>query len=522
MATPGVDVGVVRPGRELRRPVLAVLVAGSLSLVAVLSGWRGGDLAAQVFRVDLFRDHGFVLWDNLWFGGHATLDYSVLAPVFGAVVGPLALGVVASVVSAFWVDRLLRSHFGASAAAGVLFFATSTVTNLAVGRVTFFLGLMFGLGTLVALQRHRPWTATLSALMCSLASPVAGVFLAIAVVAWGSRSRTRWSVTAGVLAATVGPTALIAVFFPTPGVFPFGGRLLIETLLACATVVALLPREQVVLRRAAVLYALACLADFAVANPLGANITRLAQYGAGPVLACALWPARRRLLIVVALPLLVWQWSPALDGIAFAGQDPSTSAGYYAPLLAFLRGQPGGPTRIEIPVTQHHWESAYVGNTQSLARGWERQLDRTYNPIFYDGTLNATSYRQWLTNLGVSYVALPNAPLDSSAIAEGQLLRGGLPYLSLIWQTTDWSVWRYDASPGLISGPATLTQIEADSFTVEVSRPGDVVVRVRASTHWAVPAPGCVTSDPDGWTVLHHLPVGTTEVSQALDGDACR
>ena len=522
MASLGVDAAAVEPAREARWPVLAVLVAGSLSLVAVLCGWRGGDLAAQVFRVDLFRDHGFVLWDNLWFGGHATLDYSVLTPVLGAVMGPLALGVVTSVVSACWVDRLLRSHFGASAAAGVLFFATSTVTNLAVGRVTFFLGVMFGLGTLVALQRHRPWTATASALMCSLASPVAGVFLAVAAVAWGSRHRARWWVTARVLAAVVAPVALIAVFFPTPGVFPFGGRLLIETLAVCAAVVAVLPREQVVLRRAVLLYAVACLADFAVANPLGANITRLAQYGAGPILACALWPARRRLLIVLALPLLAWQWYPAIEGIALAGQDPSTSASYYAPLLTFLRAQPGGPSRIEIPVTQDHWESVFVGDTQPLARGWERQLDRSFNPIFYDGTLNATSYQQWLTNLGIGYVALPHAPLDSSSIAEAQLLNGGLPYLSLIWQTSDWSVWRYDASPGLISGPARLLQIEADGFTVELSSPGDVVVRVRASTHWAVPAPGCVTADPNGWTVLRDLPLGTTEVTQALGGDSCR
>jgi hypothetical protein len=522
MATPVVDVVVVEPGRDPRWPLLAVSVAGSLSLLAVLCGWRGGDLAAQVFRVDLFRDHGFVVWNNLWFGGHATLDYSVLTPVLGAVMGPLALGVVTSVVSAFWVDRLLHSHFGSSAAAGVLFFATSTVTNLAVGRVAFFLGVMFGLGTLVGLQRRRPWAATASALMCSLASPVTGVFLVIATVAWGSRSRARWSMTAGVLAAAVIPLAFVAVLFPTGGVFPFEGKLLAETLLTCLAVVVLLPRNQAVLRRATMLYALACVADFVVANPLGGNITRLAQYGAGPILACALWPARRRLLVVVAVPLLVWQWYPAFDGIALAGRDPSTSAGYYAPLLAFLRSQPGGPSRIEIPVTDHHWESAYVGDSQSLARGWERQLDMSFNPIFYDGTLNATSYQQWLSNLGVRYVALASAPLDSSAVAEAQLLDGGLPYLSPVWQSNDWRVWRYDASPGLISGPATLVQIAPASFTVDLSSPGDVVVRVRASTHWAVPDPGCVTADPNGWTMLRNLPVGSTQVTQALGGDQCR
>ena len=60
-----------------------------------------------------------------------------------------------------------------------------------------------------------------------------------------------------------------------------------------------------------------------------------------------------------------------------------------------------------------------------------------------------------------------------------------------------------------------------DQITVDVSGPGDVVVRVRASTHWAVPNPGCAAADPDGWTVLRHLPVGSTRVTQALGADPC-
>jgi hypothetical protein len=324
-----------------------------------------------------------------------------------------------------------------------------------------------------------------------------------------------------VLVATAAPVAIVGLLFPTPGVFPFELWSLAWTLLVCAVVVMVLPREQVVLRRAAALYGLACVAVCAVANPLGGNITRLGQYGAAPILACVLWPARRRLLMAVALPLLFWQWYPAVDGIALAGRDPSTSQSYYTPLLDFLRSQPGGPSRVEIPMTEHHWESAYVGDTQSLARGWERQLDMSFNSIFYDGSLDTASYQRWLANMGVRYVALPRAPLDDFAKVEAQLLDGGLPYLSLIWQNADWRVWRYDDSPGLVSGPATLTQITPDSFTVELSSTGDVVVRVRASTHWAVPAPGCVSSDADGWTVLRGLPAGTTRVTQAFLGSTC-
>jgi hypothetical protein len=144
-----------------------------------------------------------------------------------------------------------------------------------------------------------------------------------------------------------------------------------------------------------------------------------------------------------------------------------------------------------------------------------------YNSIFYDGTLNAATYQQWLSNMGVGYVALPRAPLDDTAVAEALMLDTGLPYLSLVWQNPDWRVWRYDSSPGLIAGPASVVQIAPDSFTVQVAGPGDVVVRLRASTHWAVAAPGCATTDPNGWTLLRDLPNGTARVAQALRGTPC-
>jgi hypothetical protein len=276
-----------------------------------------------------------------------------------------------------------------------------------------------------------------------------------------------------------------------------------------------------VLRRGVGLYAIACLADFAVPNALGGNITRLAQYGAGPLLACALWPARRRALALMAVPLLAWQWVPAFDGIALAGRDPSTRASYYAPLVAFLHRQPSGPRRIEIPVTRHHWESVYIGDTQPLARGWERQLDMSFNEIFYEGTLTAGEYERWLTNMGVDFVALPRAPLDDTSMAEAKLLDAGLPYLTPVWHNRDWQVWRYRASPGLVSGPATLTKLAPDSFTVNVSEPGDVVVRVRTSGHWRVPEPGCFAPTADGWTMLRGLPVGVDRITQSLRGTPC-
>jgi hypothetical protein len=513
-ALPAVD-------RQLVGPVAVAII---LSAVAMVLGWRGGDLAAQVYRVNLFRAHGLVPWDDLWFAGHATFDYSALSPIFGALAGPVALGAASSVVSAWCVERLLRAQFGASATLGALWFATSTVTNLAVGRITFSFGVAIGLGALVALQRGRlRWCAAL-AVGCSLASPVAAAFLCIGIVAWGSAHRSRWWAAAGIVGAAALPIVAIAVAFPGGGgVFPFETWALGWNLATTAAVFLALPSDQVVLRRAAVLYALANVAVYAVPNPLGGNISRLAQYAVGPLLACLLVRTRPRLLALVAIPLLVWQWLPALDGITQAKHDPSTASAFYDPLLTALRSQPvAGPIRIEIPMTLHHWEAVYVAANHALARGWETQLDRGYNPIFYDGSLDANTYERWLADQGVTYVALPAVPLDPTSRAEAALLRTRLPYLTPVWHNASWQLWRDDTSPGLVSGPATLTKLGPDSFTVNVTSPGDVMVRVRTSGHWAVDSPGCVAEDSTGWIVLRDLPVGSHTVGQALRSTKCK
>src|SRR5689334_5164816 len=92
--------------RDWWPPALALGVSATLALLAIAGGWRGQDLPAQVFRIELFRRHGFVLWDSQWFAGHPTLNYSVISPVVGAFIGPIALCAVSGVVAAFCFDRI--------------------------------------------------------------------------------------------------------------------------------------------------------------------------------------------------------------------------------------------------------------------------------------------------------------------------------------------------------------------------------------------------------------------------------
>ena len=129
------------------------------------------------------------------------------------------------------------------------------------------------------------------------------------------------------------------------------------------------------------------------------------------------------------------------------------------------------------------------------ARGWERQLDIGFNPIFYSKPLTARSYRQWLSDNGVAYVALPDVQLDDSSLKERSLLLRGVPYLHEVWHDAHWRVWRVAGFTGLIKGHATLREIEPDRVTLAVQAPGDLVLRIHATRHWALHGGGCVRVD---------------------------
>ena len=69
-----------------------MLVAAILSIAYLLLEPSSADLAAQTFRSDLFASHGFLLWNNDWYGGHYLPGYSVLFPPLGAALGPRLVG----------------------------------------------------------------------------------------------------------------------------------------------------------------------------------------------------------------------------------------------------------------------------------------------------------------------------------------------------------------------------------------------------------------------------------------------
>ena len=251
-------------------------------------------------------------------------------------------------------------------------------------------------------------------------------------------------------------------------------------------------------------------------TPMGGNLSRLTMFFAGPILAAAVPIDRRKLLVVIAVPLLFWQWSPSFDAVVAAPTDPSRTAEYYAPLVAVFDEvlAERGPVRVEIVPTLRHWEVAEVAPEIPIARGWWRQLDIEFNPLFYDGTLDAESYRQWLHRGAVSYVALPRGELDHAGVDEAALIAGGLPYLELDRVLTDWTVYAVVDPQPIVAGPGTLIEYGADALVIRVDAPGTLHVAVRTSPHWKLTGDsGCIAASDDGYVDITNVEPGVLRLT---------
>src|SRR2546423_1386471 len=195
-------------------------------------------------------------------------------------------------------------------------------------RVAFDLGLAGGLAALVAAQGGWRWRALTLAALCSIASPVAGGFLALAALAWALAARpARLGLALG--AAALAPLALLALAFPEGGSQPYVASAfypVLAVVLAVAAAIHLAGARRLqggrvglswspssrVLATGALLYAAALVAAYVAKTPMGGNVNRLGALIAGPVAACALagrmrggW--RAAVLVALSAPLLYWQ-----------------------------------------------------------------------------------------------------------------------------------------------------------------------------------------------------------------------
>jgi hypothetical protein len=479
----------------LARRSAPTLVAGALALVYVVTSPSSLDLPAHLLRAKLFGVEGFAVWNNWWYAGHDVPGYSVLFPPLAWLLTPQVAAAIASTATATAFEAIAYRAFGEDAWVGALWFGAATATNLYTGRLSFAVGLLPAVLAVLALQRGRPVTAALLALLSALVSPVAALFAALAAAASVVQPLTRRSVAVGlgIAVAALAPVLALAVAFPEGGSEPFRFSAFWPILLVSAVALWLLPAPQRALRAGVALYAVICVGAFAVPSPLGGNAARLLPLLAGPLAVMVFWRRRGMLLALVALPLIYLPAEAPIRDLSSTTGDASESASYWQPLITFLAHQHGPPFRVEIPFTALHWESYWVAPRFPLARGWERQLDLKDNHLFYDGSLTAAAYDTWLHQLAVRFVAVSDRPVDYSAIQELALIDHGLPYLHLVLRTQHFRVYQVAHPTPIVAGAATLQAIGPDSVTMVAVRTGRALVRVRWSPYWKLSgAPGCV------------------------------
>ena len=486
------------------------LIALALAGVYLAVKPRSPDLAAHIFRAELFGREGFTIWNGAWYGGHHTPAYSVLSPPIGWLLGPQLMGALSAVVATACFTEVAWRHFGALAARlGSIWFGIGSATLLFTNRLPFALGTAFGLAAVLALQRRRRLLAPLLGVLCAISSPVAGLFLAMAGVGYTvagagkRRIEVRWDGVALAAAAFV-PPVLLTLAFPEGGYAPYPLTAYLPIPLLALACLIVLPRAQRTIRAVIVLYALGSTLALAVPTAMGGNAVRFGALLGGPVMACVLAGRLRRPVMPLAIllaGLAFWQWSPAVRDIYKAIDDPVAKASYFDPVREYFRLLPD-QRRVEIPFTFGHWEGAEVASEVPLARGWLRQLDTGRNEIFYKDGLNELTYASWLSENAVRYVALPDVKPDRSSYRERALIESGLPYLKLRARFDHWRIFEVTLPTPIViaRGDANivLEQLGSDELLLRVKKPGEALVRVRWTPYWLAKG-GCVQREGD-WT----------------------
>ncbi|MFI7251748.1 hypothetical protein [Micromonospora chalcea] len=558
----------MRGGRVVAVSAASALVLAVLYLTLPVTG---SDLSAQVARADFFAAHPSALVDLRWYGGVHPWGYSLVSPPLMALLGVRVTGALALLASATAFAALLVRTRVPRPLLGSLVGVLTIAGNLVSGRVTYALGVAFGLAALLALTvpagraaagaadgapaepagtsagagpagaagsagpvgigaGRSVWAAVaavVAALLASAASPVAGLFVGLVGVALLLTRRYADGLLLAVPAA--GPLAVTGLLFGEGGWMNISRTDTVHAVVTSLLVAALVAYRPV--RVGALLSAAGVLASSLLPTPVGLNATRLVVMFALPLLAAAATPpawltasrlgarAAPRAVgaagLAALLAVVCWWQPPVVTADLRSADDPTADPAYFAPLRAELarRGLTG---RVEVPPTRNYWEAARMGEVP-LARGWLRQADIDRNPLFFttvpgaDGTgipLTPVTYRDWLADNAVQYVAVPDAEFSWVGRSEAKLVELGLPYLTEVWSDRHWKLYAVADPAPLVGSPAELVRQDGASITFRAPAPGPIPIRVRHD-RWLTASNGATVTRAGKWTTVTVPRAGT-------------
>ncbi|KAF4408238.1 MFS transporter [Streptomyces lycii] len=489
--------------------VVTLVVGAALHLLWVqVFANSGGDLAAQDAWAEFVGKHPDSAYNFSWYGGMHPVSYSVVSPYLMSVVGVRTTMMIAGTISCGLLAFILLRSSGVKrplwpSLAG----AFALTCNAVSGRVTFGLGMMFALGAVAMVfcwprtWRARPWQfarAGAAALLSALAtagSPVAGLFLGVVAAALFLDRRRPAAYSLGVTPCVV--VGLSAWLFPFSGTQPMSVFSAALPLAAAVIAVALVPREWRTVRIVSGVYGIGVLLTWLIDSQVGSNITRLSLIFAGVVFLAALpWtvPRSRRWYTLVAGFVVItgWQIGNTIGDVVRTTPDVAWAL-ELAPLVDRLDRLDSDRGRVEVVPASSHREASALAPYVNLARGWNRQADLERNPHFYDDSLTAEKYRDWLRRWAVRYVVLPEGEMDKGGEREAELVDAGLPYLDLVWSDANWRLYAVEDPTPLAEPPASARRADAGELVITVKSAGPVRLRIPYS-----PWLGLVNSEGEG------------------------
>lgn len=440
----------------------AMLVVLAVAWLLALVVPFGNDTSAHLYLTWLFRHHGFSLWDNSWyFGKIQFVGYSYTYYPIAAltdVQAPAIVGLVA-------VSGLVVSHLPTALARSRKIIATTIISiTLATLVLSGAYPFLFSLAPLslavLAFWKRRFIVFFFSALFSVATSPLQLITLLALVVGQlfmdaqfqvgdsevlslasrgrlilrsGYRSPNFKSLVSLFLIAIV--YTLGQVYFGLSGSYPFYwtdlAMLLIYLALSVALAMAILSKK---LRNLVIFmtvgYASFSIFSFVIPSSLGGNVSRVGEFA--PTIAVVLWSLssgwkhtlKNRLLVVLLMLysigwMLTYIEAPVFDpnqGVLTRSSTWTVVSNY---LAKHYRDQ-----RIEYVDSLLH-EGAYFLPIAGvpIARGWFRQSDFPENKIFYQTSISAKQYKNWLCVNHIAAVVLPPAPYDYSAVREAYLIK---------------------------------------------------------------------------------------------------
>lgn len=493
----------------------SALLSAAVALGLALFGPSGNDDPAHLYRTELVR-HGILVWDGYWFAGHYPLaSYSLLYYFPAALLGNLPLTIAAIVASAALFAAVVRHGWPDAALWPSLLFAVVAAGPIYTGTYPFALGVMTLLGTLRSLQLGLTWVAAGCVALTLGFSPLAFLFLCIALVAIAIvRARIdRPVVVVALTVCVVGAfQAITLAAFGQNATYPFfrvGELVAVLATGIIGTALSLQSPRGRLLAWFFALWALAALLAFVIPTPVGENISRLRGYLLPLILlAAVLARFRPRWLTVLALGgALAYTLIPYVGSAPYRTDGRPEHASFWAPAIAFLRAHERPGYRVEVVPTGDHWEAYWLPHEGfPIARGWYRQLDYAQNPLLYENPIEPTEYGAWLHSLAVNFVLLPNTQIGRAGEErEAELLTSGKSGLRLVYSTPNWKIWEVPDATPMLTGPgqAQITRYGHDEIDGVTGAAGDYRLSVRFTNYWRVlEGSVCLAQAQDGMTVL--------------------